>query len=164
MCRIIQLIKIVNYCIYHWEVMSRRPFILEPMLLRSGIKYRNLKVHFFSPEDKDWICKDLIADNDITKNPLDWDIGPFLFYEDRYFIIKEILYDWVDMFIRDEPFFAGRPSLSCPVDETGLLIIEDIIYQNRSIKSSIDFDNIISNVLQEQIQETVERRNFYAIR
>lgn len=141
--------------------MTTRPFILEPLRLRSGIRYRNLKHYFFSTEEKEWICRDLISNNDVLKSTLSWDCTHFIYYQDNYFISKEVFYDWVDMFINGEPLIAGRPNFTCPIDNVGLQIIEDVIVSNRDIEMSLDFDNILSITLDEQLYGTIERRNFY---
>lgn len=144
--------------------MIKRPFIFDPLQLRSGIRYRNLKNHFFSSEEKKWVCRDLIANNDISTSTLSWNSTRFLYYQDNYFISKEVLYDWVDIYICDEPLIAGRPNITCPVDDIGIQIIEDAIFGNRHLGPTIEFDNLISKVLEQQTRRTFEQRTFFKSR
>jgi hypothetical protein len=90
-----------------------------------------------------------------------WDSTHFTYYQDNYFINKGVLYEWVDMFVVDEPLIAGRPTFTCPIDNIGLQIIEDIVFRNENTVASSEFGNLLSTALDEQLCNTIERRNFH---
>lgn len=52
---------------------SSVPSVLYPLLLRSGWRYRSLRRHPFSSEEKIWICKNIVdscndIDTDLAKD------------------------------------------------------------------------------------------------
>ena len=143
--------------------MDSSPFVLQPMNLRSGIRYRDLGNHFFSSEDIEWICRDLVSTNDVQTATSTWNQAPFDTYFTRYGIPIAVLHDWVDTFIRGKPLVAGKPSISCPIDEIGVEIITQVINEGQHTnESSEEFDARLTNTIEQETRNTTERRAFIA--
>ena len=69
------------------------PSVLFPMLLRNGSRYRSLRRHNFSSEEKMWICKNLVDSCDELDNDLIDQIKSFCL---RYDLSSKIIVNWLD--------------------------------------------------------------------
>lgn len=121
-----------------------------------------MDIIFFTANEVNWICRDLIRENNVIAPTSAWNQSLFDDYNTKYGLPITVLHDWVDMYLRGEPMIPGRPCISCPIDVVGIGVLSQLMAAGRAFdESEGDFHARFDAALENQQSETAERRAFY---
>ena len=144
--------------------MDSTPFVLLPRQHRSGQRYRQLGHHFFTTEDMEWICRDIISHNDVRRATSTWNQTVFDTYFIRYGLPRAILHDWVDVYLRGNPLVPGRPTVSCPLDAIGVGVITHLVNEGqRRNESDEGYQLRLVEAIEREMRGTLDRSAFVSV-
>ena len=92
--------------------MDSLPFMLSPIVLRNGIKFRRLTHHFFSPSEMLWLCREMLREHDVWAYQI---ISP-LALSKRYHIHIDGLRFWITLYRVNSLFTEPMMCLQPPID------------------------------------------------
>jgi hypothetical protein len=130
--------------------MDSKPFILLPISLRGGSKFRALGRHEFSSEEKLWVCEHLMN----TCNDLEAELAPAIsLWCTRYSVKENVLNTWMNLYAQHGTFLSV-----CPVDIIGIRVIRAAVRRGRQRgETEAEYAERLQYVLAEQLEETADR-------
>lgn len=131
---------------------STVPPVLFPMILRSGVRYRSLRRHQFTSEEKAWVCKYLVDSVDDLDNEFVAAVRSFC---DRYDIHSRVIVQWLDAASNGEDFDAA----ALPLDQVGLRLFQECIDRGRSVlESEAEYEQRLTYLLAAEVKSSIARR------
>ena len=128
------------------------PTVLIPMVLRSGFRYRSLRRHHFTSEEKAWVCKYLVESCDDLDNELVASIRTFCV---RYDISSRVIVQWLEAASNGEDFGAA----ALPLDQIGLRIVQECVDIGRVlVESEAQYQERLKYLFAAEVQNTIARR------